>query len=236
MDIHFSIDDVIGAFDWLERTQADSIYDSFVFSNLRNIHNEFGIPMDAYCICETSTKNLHSVSDKWKDEFMQAEEWLKFGFHAFSDVSDYSNQTGKRVETEYRIFKSEIARITGHKQLSDTIRLHYFSGNGSVTRALRKCGVKYLLTADDDRISYGLEPENIRHINSNGNWNDVSSDIGFIKTDFRIENVLNMNCTEIANLLHDKNRICFFTHERLLSDARVIGKIYEILHGTIKEK
>lgn len=229
VEINFSVDDVIGAFCWLERTNAQTIYESFVFNVLRDIHIRYGIKIDAYCIVKNNDKSLYNVSDKWIDEFKEAESWLRFGFHSYDMNSNYNNSFGEEILNEYRTFENEIKRITGHEKCSDMVRLHYFSGNRDVMYCLRKCGIKTFLTADDDRVSYGLDENAINSLNSCGKWRDDNDDIEYIKTDFRIEHVLDKSSQEIINSLVNKNPVNFFTHESFLNNDDIISKIYDFI-------
>lgn len=129
MNVHFSVDDVLKSFGYLERINAVSIYESFVFSTLRDIHVRYNIPIDVYCMYKSGDCILSNISDRWKRELYETRDWLRFGFHAYSDDSNYNYVTEKEFEKQYTDFSREIKRITGQEELSEIIRLHYFSGN-----------------------------------------------------------------------------------------------------------
>lgn len=226
MKIHFSIDDVLKSFCWLERTNATSIYESFVFSTLKDIHMRYNIPIDVYCMYQIGESSICEVSDRWRTEFEEAGKWLNFGFHAYKEDSNYNNASAKEVERQYKLVEKEIKRITGCKELADTVRLHYFSGNENVTLKLRELGVKALLCADDDRVSYGISQNVLKEC---GEWYDPKSDMIFLRTDFRVENTLELDVESVLKKAQNNEHIIFFTHEPLLRDEKILKRIYEIL-------
>ena len=232
MDIHFSVDDVFGAFLWLEKTNAESIYDSFVFSALKALHERYGISIDAYCIYKIGDRSLADVSDKWKDEFLQNEDWLRFGFHALTDDSNYTEMSPEEIERHYRIMEYDIKRITGCENLSEIIRLHYFSGNKATSQKLRALGIRALLTADDDRISYGLAEDEVSQLSEKGVYYDPEIDMTYYRTAFRIEKMDGDYCKSMYERFE---KLCFFTHEPLLNDHNIIARINEVLDKTVGE-
>lgn len=232
MDIYFSVDDVFGSFLWLEKTNAKTIYESFVFSTLKGLHEKYGISIDAYCIYRIGNRSLSDVSDRWKSEFCQCGDWLRFGFHSFTDETNYNESSSEEIQTHYEIMKHEINRITGCDCMADMIRLHYFSGNKTVARTLRNLGVHVLLTADDDRKSYGLQEKELSELNRTGTYYDKETDMMYYRTDFRVENMEN-DCYEVPTV--NNGRLCFFTHEPLLGRRDIVTRINDVLTKTVGE-
>lgn len=229
MNIHFSVDDIFGSFMYLKKTNAKTIYDSFVFKTLRELHDEFAITISAYCLYSIEGRCLTEIPDQWKTELQMVENWLSFGFHGLHENSNYNNQSGSQIKEDYQKLEKEIKRITSHTQLSRIIRLHYFSGNKEVIRALKECGVAGLLAADDDRISYGLDRAVNAELRMNGCLHDRETEMDFFRTDFRVENIDEDGVSPLIQEIKAQNRVVFFTHEHYLGNERVVKNIKEIL-------
>lgn len=228
MYIHFSVDDVFGCFNWLRKTNAKSIYESFVFETLKRIHDKYGIEITLYCMFGNGINTLADIPNIWKKELYLEKDWLHFGFHCFEPESDYTNSDYDTIFSQYNMFKKEIIRITGTDFLSDTIRIHYFSGNVETTKALKKQGITTLLCADDNRINYGLSEEKNRLIMNERQLTDCDTGMIFIHTDFRVERLDTVDVHYIEEKMKSK-QLVFFTHEVFLRDEKIISNIFEIM-------
>lgn len=228
MYIHFSIDDVFGCFNWLNKVKSQSIYESFVFDSLKKIHSKYGIEITLYCLCTDGNNSLSDIPDIWKDEIYSERSWLHFGFHGFMPGSNYTNENAEIVKKQYDYFANQIYRIAGVTEPAKTLRLHYYSGNKEIIEMLYEKGIRTLLCADDSRISYGLESEQNNTVLKNGMYFDSCSGIKFLHTNFRVEKLEIVDLRDIEKMVKEEQLI-FFTHETLLKDSKIVDKIYQIL-------
>lgn len=235
IDIHFSVDDVIGCFWWLtqNKDKVNSIFDSKVFAMAKMIHERYGISVSFYCMYTNGTITLADISDHWQKEFRENSDWLKFGFHCWEPKSNYTAVTKQQVIDEYNMVVKQLIRITGTQEnITDMIRLHYFSGNREVVSGLTECGIKVFLCADDERISYGLTADDDNEIRKNGYYVDEEMKCSFVSTDIRIENIDSVKCT--AELHKDREFVVVFTHEKRLMEEIIQERIVELLDTLIR--
>lgn len=228
--IHFSVDDAIGCFWWLTKNKhkISSIFDSQVFATAKTIHERYHISVYFYCMYTNGVITLEDISDKWQKEFQENSDWLKFGFHCYEPMSNYNAVTKQQIINEYKTVVSQLIRITGTKKnITDIIRLHYFSGNKEVISGLTDCGVKVFLCADDERISYGLPIDVNNEIRKNGYFIDDNMECCFVGTNIRIENISSIK--DITGLYKNKKYIVVFTHEKRLMEEVIQERIIKLL-------
>lgn len=219
MNIHFSVDDCIKAF--VELTEGKntikSIFETDTFSMAKLIHEHYGLPVSFYCMWTDGTTSLDKCTANYRSEFIANSDWLKFGFHCDTYETNYNDAFAGEAYNDYQKVISEVNRITGGYSITDKIRLHYFSGNKEVIRALTKdCGVKTLLSADDDRISYGLDASDNEILKSTGFFHDDETNCDFVRTDIRIENIKDVS--DELKKIDGRQEATIFTHEKYLSD------------------
>lgn len=124
MEIHFSIDDVIGCFLWITKNNCASIFESRIFAFARVLHERFGVKTTCNCMFSNGMSNLRMVSDKWKQQFQENKDWLKISFHCYDYDSNYKYADAPKVRREYIQVLSELERITGGGDtISTDIRL-----------------------------------------------------------------------------------------------------------------
>lgn len=228
MRVHFSVDDIFGSLKWLTKNKREvkDIYDSFVFSILKELHEKYGIKVTLYCLYSDGEWCLEDISDEWKSEFEKNSDWLKFGFHCFNGEINYNQYRGGDIAVQYQKFIKQMVRIVGENSIANVLRLHYFSGNEEVVRTLRNQGIRGLLCADDDRISYGLSKTDNQIVIEKGYFYDEKLDCEFYRTDFRVEKIAD-DFVEIRDIIEaERQRITFFTHEANLKDENIRKKIY----------
>lgn len=225
-DIHFSVDDIFGCFRYLNnsRNEIRTIWDSTTFRILKEIHDYYGWNISLYCLYTDGEYNLDDFSDRFKKEFIECSEWMKFGFHAYSGDSNYNKYNPEDFQKEYKTTIDALERIVGKNSMTDCLRLHYFSGNKDVVRILKREGVKSLLSADDNRISYGLSEVETALLNNIGTYEDSDTGMVYIKTNYRLENLSNeLTKLDLDNL--ELLRIELFTHEKYLTDSTIMKRI-----------
>lgn len=191
MKIHFSIDDVIKCLLYLTQNNCKSIFESYVFDFAKKIWNEFGIYTTCNCMFECDWGNLAEVSSRYREQFQENSEWLRFSFHCLNADSNYGKQSKKAFIEDYRKTVAELERIVGCQACDNTIiRLHLFAGNDQIVDYLSQQGTRVLLTADDMRNNYDLTPEDELILQRQG---VVKKDnLVYLKTDYRVESNLIM--------------------------------------------
>ena len=104
-------------------------------------------------------------------------------FH--SECPESYNTDTQRLIKSYENVNKQIRRFSSQNNLSKTIRLHRYSAPQGFIDHLSDKGIT-LLTADDDRISYQLSPNQCKTIK------DTSLQFAGVKyqrTDIRVENL-----------------------------------------------
>lgn len=228
MNIHFSIDDVIGSLLWLDRTSAQSIFDSYTFAFAQWLYKEYQIPTTCNCLYSDGTKNLSMVSEKYRNEFEECSDWLKFSFHGWNYEKNYAEVGYDEAFTDLTIVESEILRICGRRSLSRNIRTHFFSGSEAAMLAWKHAGIKVFFTADDNRkgkgINYNLNDEELLNLQTTHFL--LKEGMLFVKTDIRLERYRE----EISrNIIPSSSTTVIFTHERFIGETWIKKAMSNIL-------
>ena len=218
--MHLSVDDVIDVFADLTGNQDhyDSIFDNEMLARFRQYHEEYDARFSLYCFYESGDFNLSMVPSKYHDEFVENSDWLLFGYHAKNSSTEPTIISADEIEQEYCVTVSELERITG--SVTHTLRLSMFHGNRDALERLKELGVKVLLTADDDRLSYYLDEENSKYIAVHDSYED--SFFTFVSTDLRLDKLANFavypSLVTIALDSMQNEIIVVFTHEWLMNE------------------
>lgn len=231
---HFSIDDTIKIFKDLYRNQEkyNSIFQNDTLKYLKELNDTYGIVVSCYCWYEDNGFNLSMMPDKYREEFKENSNWLKFGFHAYDTNTNYTTDSDPtKLLEDYNKTVNEIIRITGTSDSIDNIiRLHYYSGSKECIESIKNTdnGIKGLLTADDfETKSYYFDNNISQIIYSNDIYIDNS--LYFINTDFRVENMENIEEELKSNQGTNKsNMLIFFTHEWKLNNIKIKNDIESI--------
>lgn len=220
--IHFSIDDVKGIFNVLAKEEMSSIFETRSLGFLREINQKYGCCFDLFCTYSNKDYCLKNVSERYKEEFIANNDWLRLGFHCYSEI-----ENGRPLELFIKDFEKtqiEINRVAGQKNPLTMLRLDRFEGSETICCYLASKGVNRLLTADDERNSYYLDDEETCLVNSNGIYCDEKTGITFVKTLIRLEKKEDiLEKLEFA----EKQKypiVSVFTHERMLDDYEVREK------------
>ena len=228
---HFSIDDTIKIFKDLYRNEDKykSIFQNDTLSYLKELHDTYGIVVSCYCWYEDNGFNLSMISNKYQEEFKNNSDWLRFGFHAYDANTKYVTDSDSiKILDDYNKTINELIRITGGKDsIDNVIRLHYYSGSQKCIENIKNTpnGIKGLLASDDlERNSYYFDSYVSNIIFNSDEYKD--NELYFINTDFRIENMNNVQ-QELKNNSHTlkSNILIFFTHEWKLNEINIKKKI-----------
>lgn len=208
----FSIDDCRIIYIDLLNRQYENIFENKIFRWLQNLHKQLGIKVILYSVWNLSNQEtLLAVLDKYRRDFADNADWLKIGIHCFRLYENKENGAESfvnRYQSAYQSVKNKMGGVI----LSDILRVHYFFLTTQGRNVVRDNGIKVLLTADDDRISYELPLEIVEKINNYGSFQYEG--LTFQRTDFRIERFIR-HPFSMAKLLHNKS-VTFFTHEQYL--------------------
>lgn len=225
--IHISLDDTIQVFEDLTiDIDAKSIFDNETLAFLKDCHDKYGMVFSLYVFYEKENFNLSNTTDRFKKEFQENSDWLKFGFHAKKEYMNYENSSYENAYNDYTQVINELVRITGGKSVIDRFpRLANFAGNQESIQAMKaaKYGVQGLLGSDDERTSYYLNEEESSILVKNGSYLDSKHNLEFLTSLKRIE--------ENDHLIKDcdSRKICIvFTHEALLKNDDVKRKLNEL--------
>lgn len=210
---HFSVDDTIWLFENLGHFGYRSIFEQPTLAFFRKLHEEFGLKTSFYCFGSFQGLNLSDMTGAYRDEFLANSDWLRFGFHAGTDGSRYT-QAAQAAE-DYLSVRDDLIRIVGENSVTDFCRLHCFSGSKAAIKGMRKCGLRGLLCADDNRSNYYLSDTKNRRLNLKGSYYDWSMPMMFLKTDLRVETGEE---AAFRDLITDKRHIEAFTHEWALNE------------------
>ena len=160
----FYIDDVIFCFRDLARDRPKSIWDHFYFAAFREAHEKYGLKVqmnifyrnDFYYGARGAEFTLKDMPDTWKAEFQAAKDWLRFGFHSYSEFPDYPwiNASYDDVVWTWKVLTREVERFAGPGMFAKAVTPHWgpMSKEGCV--ALRDCGVKAIWCSAGKRYEY----------------------------------------------------------------------------------
>jgi len=214
---HLSIDDVFDSLiDVSDR--GISLFENQFFRFCKSLHDEFGTNIDLYLFYQKKVSNnirtLKEVSSSLKDALMK-NKWLRFGPHALDpETPPYSQTPDEQVKAFNEIYK-EIDRFSGN--LSNFVRLHYFSESYELASYFREKGVLALLSTDKDAVSWRIPDETKQELSTKGHV--AYEGIEFIISNFRLENFANEKATasniasKIETNLNTYNFVTLFTHE-----------------------
>ena len=160
----FYIDDVIYSFEDLARDRPKSIWNNFYFAAFKEAHEKYGLKVqmnifyqgDFFYGVDSAKFTLAKMPDLWKDEFQAAKDWLRFGFHSYSEFPDYPwiNASYAEIKEMWRLLSSEVERFAGPGMFAKAVTPHWgpMSKEGCV--ALKDCGVKAIWCSFGDRYEY----------------------------------------------------------------------------------
>lgn len=232
--VHFSIDDTIEIFEDLTKNKENyqTIFDNGTLKFLKECNETYEAKFSMYCFYEFNGICLENCTDKFKKEFQENSEWLKFGFHALNNIRDYSKLSEEETKKDYQQVIGQLKRIVGEKSITTVIRMEKFVCNKNNAKVLGgvEYGITGLLGADtmgrqdyylNKKLNYKLFEKEIYYDNSIG--------ITIYNTDLRVEKIENVY-EEIDKIKEDKN-IIVFTHEGELNGENK-NKIVEICEIT----
>lgn len=214
--VHFSIDDFYRALNdiTVNSNTYTSIFDNTTFSTLKTLHDTYGAIIICNCINHnfngSNEHKIENVTTKFKQEFAQ-NDWLKFAYHQnYSETYDSTTDANTVLEY-YKKCHNAVLNFANECNWSYTTRLASFTGNDKIISALASEGVLVILSADDDRISYGLTTTENNYLIKNGYY--YKNNCLYLKTNLRYENK-----TFSGNDFINISNAVVFTHEDYLQN------------------
>ena len=188
----FFIDDNICFFRDLTRHQNDyqSIYENPYLGFFKSMHDQYGtlVHMHIYyetCAespdwgndCYTDNFNLSMMPVKYKPEFEDAAEWLRFSFHARADKPDLPHRFASYADTlrDLDLVNNEILRFAGEKIMSPATVPHWNEMSVEAARAFRTRGIRIMpgVTHSERYVDRGIKD----HVAVRDFWYDRDEDI-----------------------------------------------------------
>ena len=205
--MHISVDDVFTVLKDLTENQNNyaSLFDHPDFKFFKEMHDTYGSVFSLYVYnrMHDDTFTISNVTTKYKQEFSDNANWLKFGYH-----SDWEDTKAVDLEDTYLVSNVEsvyadISRFASYNSIDKIPRFGFFSANKSGLVALRDKGlILGALTADDDRASNtGLSGVSLSVLKVADRL-DVDG-ISYFKTETRLDRVSQEDVISNLNTLSD---------------------------------
>ena len=145
----FYFDDVIWLFRDLTRQHHDSIFDHFYLKVFKEAHEKFGLKVQMNVFYRTDyfygtdEFTLSEMTDKYKAEFEENSEWLRFGYHSKQEFPDYPliNISYEDMTRDFLAIKNEVVRFAGEKSFSKVVCSHWRPISKEGCRALSDNGI-----------------------------------------------------------------------------------------------
>lgn len=189
------VDDVIFCLANIYHHQHEyrSIFDDPFLALYRELHDTYAthVHMHVYYQTVDGSFNLSMFPDKYKSEFEENADWLRFSFHSLADKPDspYKSATYEQVMREGRLVEREILRFAGAKVMDRVTSQHWADSALPGTRAFRDLGFSVLdayFIFDENgtpAVSYYLDAAQARHAATRDFWVDTKENIIFVKDD-----------------------------------------------------
>lgn len=140
----FYFDDVIWLFRDLTRGNYESIFDHFYLKVFKEAHEKYGLKVQMNVFYRTDyfygtdEFTLSEMTDKFKSEFEECSDWLKFGYHSKQEFPDYPliNISYEDMTRDFLSIKNEVVRFAGQNSFSNVVCSHW--------RPISKAGCKAL--------------------------------------------------------------------------------------------
>lgn len=214
--LSFSVDDATDVLKEIQTNEYESIFDCWKLQELRQLHEQYGCSFRLYLFENLDEFNVSDMSDKYRKEFEENADWLKFGFHwvdeGFPEEEQY---TEEEIEASYLRTKNAILTFAGEESLAEDLRIHCWYGSPAFLHFLKEQGITTLYYPDNDTIGYGFTEKDDRLIRKSADGK-MTRKLRYLKTDIRLE-----NCENIETALQQRqelqdHKIIIFTHSAYL--------------------
>ena len=214
---HFSVDDTIWMLENLGHFSYRSAFEQPTLFFFQRLHEQYGLKVSFYCFGSFQGLHLSEMTDTYRWELEKNNDWLRFGFHADSDISQYNCIESDRAICEYAFVCKELMRIAGEQSLDTICRIHNYSGSKDVLYAVcKETSLEGVLCAIGKKKGYYLSSWQNAWVNWIGQYVDYQTGVRFLNTDIQIEKT---SLSEYANFQSCTGRhIEAFTHEWALNE------------------
>jgi len=165
----FVIDDVIWLFRDLTRKKPASLFDNPFLNMLKEAHDKYGLKTQLNIFYKTDNFygndefSLKEMTDAYKEEWKEASDWLKFGFHALCEFPDYPyiNADYDHVKEDFTKMQKEVYRFASPENWACAVLNHWRPMSKDGCRALYDCGVKLISATTGKRDEYSGDPSTL---------------------------------------------------------------------------
>lgn len=216
MEIHLSIDDVIFSLQELSVKKYKSIFFHPFYATLRRLHKRYGCVFSLYIFAQKDGFSIEDMSCQYREEFLDNSNWIRFGYHGES-----AEKTSDLLYQYTRINKA-VERFSGQSITCETLRLHGFKATHDEIAILKANGVKCLLCADDNRVSYDLPGKEDKKLKTDGYVN--IDGMLYYRSNIRLENYSIRNLRNFnlkgATLVVFTHEWCFYSFRKPLTELK----------------
>ena len=160
----FYIDDAIVIFRDLVAQKPKSCWDHRFLGHVKEAWERYGLKMqlnlfyrnDFFYGVREGLFSLKDVPDTWRDEFQQAKEWFRFGFHSLQEYPDYPwiSASYDDVKLAWNLIASEVERFAGPGMFATAVTPHWGPMSREGCIALKDCGAKVVWVSRGKRWEY----------------------------------------------------------------------------------
>ena len=156
------VDDVIWIFRDLTRQRPKSLFDNPYLAMLKKAHDQYGLKVQLNCFYRNDffygfdEFSLDDMTDKYRDEWQSAKDWLRLSFHAYQEFPDYPfvNSDYDDVAQVYDRIYNAIRRFAGEGVFTSAVVAHWLPISKEGCRALKDRGVTLISASDGARYAY----------------------------------------------------------------------------------
>ncbi len=158
----FTIDDNIRFLKEITERKCEGLFSHPYTAMLRRLHEKFNLKIQLNLFYRTDGFDLSQMSDKYREQWRSASDWLKLSFHSdFENVCPYESSDYDEVFKDCAAVNKEILRFASQDSLAKTTTVHYCQTTPDGVRALSDNGISGLLglfgTRERPHTSYSLD-------------------------------------------------------------------------------
>ncbi len=157
MFYRFSVDDNIRFLQELTEGEYSSVFEHPYLKMYKRLHEKYGTKFQLNLFYTTNGFDLSMMTDKYKKEWQENADWLRFSFHSRADAPPfpYKDSDYDEVYRDCQDVHREVRRFAGEECLSYFITVHYCQASPEAIRALSDCGIKGMVGLFKDAECYG---------------------------------------------------------------------------------
>lgn len=146
------VDDVLWVFRDIAEKKPKSIFENPYMKMLKEAHDKFGARVQLNVFFRTDffyssyEFSLSDMPDCYKEEWAEAADWLKFGFHSKQEFPDYPYVNAKYEDVLKDIgeLRHEVERFASKENLALGIVPHWNTMSKAGMKALHDSGIKFI--------------------------------------------------------------------------------------------